>query len=301
MTGIIIFILKAVLFLLIPISFIGFGIKKVDYDFTFKLNKKCLFSLIPLAVFILSSAVVIIPANSVGVRYSALNGTSKKTLNEGVHIIVPFVDKVYEIDTTVQERTDKDVSVQTKDAQWVKMEVNVKYQVSKENAFKVYKGYKTLDNLNKNIIGNYAQDAFNSVCSEYNVIDILGEKRNEILNKTTEVLNGKFKSEGVTLKALTIKDIDAGEAIEKAISDEAVAKKEVETAKQKQEKAKTEAETKLIEAQGEADANKVKTKQLTDQILLEQWIEKWNGELPKVAGENGVIIDINELLKEASK
>ena len=112
MTGIIIFILKAVLFLLIPISFIGFGIKKVDYDFTFKLNKKCLFSLIPLAVFILSSAVVIIPANSVGVRYSALNGTSKKTLDEGVHLIVPFVDKIYEIDMKNIDFTQKSIDLE---------------------------------------------------------------------------------------------------------------------------------------------------------------------------------------------
>lgn len=296
-------ILKIIGFIILIVLGLGLFIYKgINNDEEkFKYKNSCLLGVVPILIAFAMMSVAIVPANTVGVKYSMIGGTSKKTLNEGVHIIVPFVDKVYEIDTTVQERTDKDVSVQTKDAQWVKMEVNVKYQVSKENAFKVYKGYKTLDNLNKNIIGNYAQDAFNSVCSEYNVIDILGEKRNEILNKTTEVLNGKFKSEGVTLKALTIKDIDAGEAIEKAISDEAVAKKEVETAKQKQEKAKTEAETKLIEAQGEADANKVKTKQLTDQILLEQWIEKWNGELPKVAGENGVMIDINELLKEASK
>ncbi|OUQ32067.1 prohibitin family protein [Massilimicrobiota timonensis] len=296
MTGIIIFILKAVLFLLIPISFIGFGIKKVDYDFTFKLNKKCLFSLIPLAVFILSSAVVIIPANSVGVRYSALNGTSKKTLDEGVHLIVPFVDKIYEIDTTTQERTDENLSVQTKDAQWISVETNVKYRVSEENAFKVYKGYKTLDNLNKNIIGNYAQDALNTVCSQYNVIDILGEKRNEIIEKTVALLSEKFENEGITLTALTLKDIDAGDEIEKAIKEEAVAKKQVETAEQNRLKAEKEAETKLIEAQGEAAANAAKTSQLTDEILMEQFIKKWNGELPKVTGSDGNIIDINGIL-----
>ena len=296
MTGIIIFILKVVLFLLIPISFIGFGIKKVDYDFTFKLNKKCLFSLIPLAVFILSSAVVIIPANSVGVRYSALNGTSKKTLDEGVHLIVPFVDKIYEIDTTTQERSDENLSVQTKDAQWISVKTNVKYRVSEENAFKVYKGYKTLDNLNKNIIGNYAQDALNTVCSQYNVIDILGEKRNEIIEKTVALLSEKFENEGITLTALTLKDIDAGDEIEKAIKEEAVAKKQVETAEQNRLKAEKEAETKLIEAQGEAAANAAKTSQLTDEILTEKWIEKWNGELPKVTGSDGNIIDINGIL-----
>lgn len=230
-----------------------------------------------------------IPSNTVGVKYSALHGTSKNTLKEGVHFVTPFVDKIYKIDTTVQERTDKSVSVQTKDAQWAKMQVNVKYEVSKSNAFKVYKQYKTMDALKENIIGNYAQNAMNEVCSNYNIIDLLGDQRNEIINKASEILRENLEKEGVTLKMLTIKDLDAGKKIEKAISDEAVAKKQVETAKQKQEKARTEAETKLIEAEGEANANAVKTKALTPEVLQEQWINKWDGKLPKVTDGNTMI------------
>ena len=147
---------------------------------------------------------------------------------------------------------------------------------SKSNAFKVYKQYKTMDALKENIIGNYAQNAMNEVCSNYNIIDLLGDKRNEIINKATDILKQDLEKEGVTLKMLTIKDLDAGKKIEKAISDEAVAKKQVETAKQKQEKARTEAETKLIEAEGEANANAVKTKALTPEVLQEQWINKWD-------------------------
>lgn len=272
----------------------GYGEDK----YKFRFNKKQFLTLIPAALLILSFSIVVIPANTVGVRYSSINGTSDKTLNEGIHFVVPFVDHVNTIETTVQERTDEGISIQTKDAQWVKVTVNVKYQVDKSNAFKVYKGYKTLDNLNKNIIGNYTQEALNQVCTQYNVIDVLGEKRNAFVEETAKILKEKLAAEGVTLKAVTVKDIDAGEVIEKAISDEAVAKKEVETAKQKQEKAKTEAETKVIEAQGEADANAVLTEQLTPEVLEKMLIEKWNGEMPKVYGSDGNILDISSLLGE---
>ena len=291
-------IIKIVLAIITVAVFIALGVKKDGYDYIFRFNKKQLFTLVPAALFIISFAIVVIPANTVGVRYSAINGTSNDTLNEGVHFVVPFVDKVYTIDTTVQERTDEGISIQTKDAQWVKVTVNVKYQVDKADAFKVYKGYKTLDNLSKNIIGNYTQEALNQVCTQYNVIDVLGERRNSFVDETTKILNEKLAAEGVTLKAVTVKDIDAGEAIEKAISDEAVAKKEVETAKQKQEKARTEAETKVIEAQGEADANAVLTQQLTPEVLEKMLIEKWNGEMPKVYGSDGNILDISSLLGE---
>lgn len=291
-------IIKIVLAIITVAVFIALGVKKDGYDHVFRFNKKQLFALVPAALFIISFAIVVIPANTVGVRYSAINGTSNDTLNEGIHFIVPFVDKVYTIDTTVQERTDEGISIQTKDAQWVKVTVNVKYQVDKADAFKVYKGYKTLDNLSKNIIGNYTQEALNQVCTQYNVIDVLGERRNSFVDETTKILNEKLATEGVTLKAVTVKDIDAGEAIEKAISDEAVAKKEVETAKQKQEKARTEAETKVIEAQGEADANAVLTQQLTPEVLEKMLIEKWNGEMPKVYGSDGNVLDISSLLGE---
>lgn len=281
----------SVLLLVVTITTLVITLKK-ENEFgcvTLKWNKKGLLSVVPLGLLVFVQSICVIPSNTVGVKYSALHGTSKNTLKEGVHFVTPFVDKIYKIDTTVQERTDDNVSVQTKDAQWAKMQVNVKYEVSKSNAFKVYKQYKTMDALKDNIIGNYAQNAINEVCSNYNIIDLLGDKRNEIINKATDILKQDLEKEGVTLKMLTIKDLDAGKKIEKAISDEAVAKKQVETAKQKQEKARTEAETKLIEAEGEANANAVKTKALTPEVLQEQWINKWDGKLPKVTDGNTMI------------
>ena len=280
----------SVLLLAATIATFVCGMRKVkDGMEEYKVNKKCFLSIIPLGLLVFVQSICVIPSNTVGVKYSALHGTSKDTLKEGVHFVTPFVDKIYKIDTTVQERTDDGVSVQTKDAQWAKMQLNVKYEVSKSNAFKVYKQYKTMDALKDNIIGNYAQNAMNEVCSNYNIIDLLGDKRNEIINQATDVLKQDLEKEGVTLKMLTIKDLDAGKKIEKAISDEAVAKKQVETAKQKQEKARTEAETKLIEAEGEANANAVKTKALTPEVLQEQWINKWDGKLPKVTDGNTMI------------
>ena len=106
-----------------------------------------------------------------------------------------------------------------------------------------------------------------------------------------------LKSEGVELIQLTIKDMNAGDEIEKAIADEAVAKKRVETAEQNRLKAKKDAETKVINAKAEADANKILEKQMTNKILAQQWIKKWNGEVPKVSGDNKSMINIGDLIK----
>lgn len=253
-----------------------------------------------LIIYFIFNCLYIVPANSVGVRYSVFNGTSKETLNEGIVLKAPL-DKIYLIPTTVQERTIDGVTVQTKDAQFLSMSVNIKFQVNKSNAFTVFQRYTTIDNLKENIIANYAQKAIESVVTKYNVIDALGEQKNNIYLEAEKTLKEMLANEGVDLVAITIKDMDAGDAIEKAIQDEAVAKKAVETAKQLQEKAQIEAETKLIEAQGEAEANAVKTKQLTDEILTEMWINKWDGKLPTVSGDNQSMIDISSLLEDKAE
>ena len=78
---------------------------------------------------------------------------------------------------------------------------------------------------------------------------------------------------------------------------------EKQVAAQKKLKAQTEAEQKIIEAEAaakakliaaeaEAKANTTISKSLTNDILYQQWLEKWDGNLPQVAGSDAnVIID----------
>ena len=179
------FLISIILVVLAIVMAIGCGYDSNEYEF--KLNKRQLLAIIPLLAALVMSCITFVSANTVGVKYSAFSGTSKETLDEGLHFKTPF-DKIYEIDTTVQERSVKDVMVQTNDAQFLTMNINVKYQVTTKDAFKVYKGYKTLDTLNKNIIANYAQQALSEVCTQYNIIDILGDKRNEVIQKSSELL-----------------------------------------------------------------------------------------------------------------
>lgn len=260
-----------------------------------KPNKWLAVAILPLILFIGTLCITFVPANEVGIKYSAFTGVNEDTLSEGIAFKSP-VDKVYTISTTVQEKAIENLSVQTKDAQWVSMTLNVKYQVNSNNAYKVFKSYKTLDNLSANLIANAAQRSIEEVTTKYNVIEVLGESRNAMYTEIENQLKERLAVEGVDLKFVTMIDTDAGAAIEKAIADEAVSRKAVETALQNQEKAKIEAETKLIEAKGEAEANAVKTKALTDEVLLEMWINKWNGQQPVVSGSNGAMIDISSLL-----
>ena len=82
----------------------------------------------------------------------------------------------------------------------------------------------------------------------------------------------------------------------KAIEEKQVAEQKVLTAKQELEKSKVEAERKVVEAEAEKKANEMKQQSLTDNVIKEKFIEKWNGQLPTVTGGNG-IFNINDFLK----
>ena len=102
---------------------------------------------------------------------------------------------------------------------------------------------------------------------------------------------------GLKVLDVSIKNFDFSAEYNASIEKKTIAEQNALTAKQELEISKAEAEKKKVEAQGEAEANKIKEQTITDKILVQQWIEKWDGKLPTVSGDSTSMIDINELLK----
>lgn len=259
----------------------------------------------PLAIFglllCLLGCITKVPANHVGIVYSPFGGTKDVTLSEGFNTKSPF-DTVYKISTEVQTVQIENLTTQTKDAQYVTTILDIKYRVNASNAFLIFKQYRTLENMSDNLIMPTTQRSLELVTTNYNVIDILGEKRSDIYAELDSALAKEFDKYGVEFISISIIDMDAGAELEAAIMAEAVAKKEVETAEQnllkaemeakqqsvqaqaEQDAAKIEAETKLIEAEAERKANEMLTQSLTPDILQMQWIKKWDGKMPTYYG-----------------
>lgn len=278
-------------------------------EMSWKFNKKQFLTFLALLI-LLPGFICKVPANSVGIVYSPFHGTSETTIGEGFHSKNIF-DKVYIFNTEVQTTSVDNMTSQTKDSQYVTSVMDIKYRVSSSNAFVVFKQFRTLDKLSETLIVPTTQRVLEQVTTQYNVMDILGEKRNELYAELEKKLTEEFAKYGVEFYAISITDMDAGEEIEKAITAEAVAKKSVETAEQELLKAQTEAkqksvtaqaeqdaakiaaETKKIEAQAEKEANELMQQSLTDSILRQQWIEKWDGKVPEYYGGEGADLIFN--------
>ena len=160
-------------------AFVGLGFyENESYDIKWGFNKKQLLSLFGLLL-LLPGFITKIPANSVGIVYSPFGGTREETLSEGFHTKNIF-DKVYKFSTEVQTKSISDLTTQTKDAQFLTSILDVKYRVSASNAYLVFKQFRTLENMSKDLIVPTTQRVVEHITTQYNIIDILGEKRNTI-------------------------------------------------------------------------------------------------------------------------
>ena len=299
--------------IVIIVAFVGLGlnISKEGYEYTVEWKLRGRQALALLGVILcIPGFFAKIPANSVGVMYSPFGGTRDTTLTEGMHGKNIF-DKVYKISTEVQTATLEGLTTQTKDAQYVTTKLDVKYSVDPTNAYLVFKQFKSLDKMSDSLIAPTAQRVLELVTTHYNVIDILGEKRSEVYSEFEMDLRVEFANCGVDLYSVSITDMDAGEAIETAIANEAIAKQDVKTAEERlkeaeinakqksvdaqadQDAAKIKSDTKIIEAEAEKKANDLLNQSLTDEVLQKEWIEKWNGQMPSVYGGDDLGIMVN--------
>lgn len=292
--------------------FFALGFKEKGTNVKWIVNKTQLISLVGLLI-ILPAIISSVPANSVGILYSPFSGVSETTLGEGFHLKNPF-SKVYKISTEVQTKKLESVYTQTNDSQYITSSIDIKYAVDKTNAFLIFKQFKTLDNMSSTLISPTVQRTLELITTQFNVIDILGDRRVDVYTNLQVALSEELQKYGITFYSVTISDTDAGEAIERAIEAEAVAKKAVETAEQEYLKVQTEAKQKTVSAQAEQDASKIKSetliieaqaekeanellsKSLTKEVLHKMMLDKWDGQLSKIVGnDSGIIVDFSNV------
>lgn len=269
--------------------FVVCGIDFYSHDFSFKLNKKQFCAVIPLFLMLLN-LIAIVPANNVGILYSPFSGVKEETISEGWQT-KGLLDKVYKISTEIQSKYLENITGQTKDGQYVNMWIDVKYKVDPTTAYQVFKQYKNLDNVSSSLIQPVVQRSIEAISTKYNVMDILGSKRNDLYLEIEKELQIRLAATGITFVSINFNDMDAGDAIEQAIQKEAIAKQSVQTAEQERQKSEIEAqkrvveaqankqkaliesETKIIEAKAEAQANNLIANSITEGLIRKMEME----------------------------
>lgn len=159
---------------------------------------------------------------------------------------------------------------------------------SEEDAVKFLYCYnnKPLSEIMDSEIRARVESKFVEECASRTLNEILTEKE-EIMKSVRDDVTTYFAKRGITITVLGMKDgLEYDDAtIQKSINDKFSSEMKLTTQKNENERI-------VSEAQAIAEANRILSESLTDEVLKQQYYEKWDGKLPSVmADSNGIIID----------
>lgn len=217
----------------------------------------------------------------------------------------PFTTGIYEMPTFAQTIDYEPFEINSKDGTKFTIDPSMIVKVEDGKSPVIFKKYrKELDEVINGSLYIYVKDAARIVFNKYTADSIVSHR--ELVDKSfDEYVRAAFTREGFVLEQLTPgisypkSYEDAINAKNKAIQEEMRITNEVKVAEAEVRKAEAEAKKRIVAAQAEAEANKLRTQTLTPQILEKAWIDKWSGEVPTVitSGSNSVFLDLNKIRK----
>ncbi len=259
-----------------------------------KRENKALSKITIILALVFALGIIIVPASFHTVETGEVAvvkhlGQAKEVKTAGTYFNLWITDKYQTYDAKVQN-VSIETSAYSSDAQTMNIQMNLQYQILSDKVLKIANQYGSLDALNVRIQA-IAIEKTKATLSSHKAMDIIANRAAMSPAVEEEVRKAVGEEYYVNIVSVVLTNIDFSDAFETAVEEKMIAeqqqlKSEYEN-QTKVAKAEAEAKAKIVEAEAEAKANELLEKTLTDKILQEMYIDKWNGELPQVvAGED---------------
>lgn len=219
----------------------------------------------------------------------------------------PFTESVFTYPTMVQRKNYEAFTVNAKDASVFTMDPQLAYHINPDKAADIFVKYrKPIEELENGYIRTCIYEAYRTCANKY-TSDSLMSNRAKFEADVRSRLEKSLAQEGFIVdeftsaitppKSLT-EMIDAkNRAVQAALKAENEVKEAEANAKIAIAKAKGNAEAMRIKADAEAYYNRTIAASLSPMIIQEDWIEKWDGQLPTVMSNQGMMFDMNKFVK----
>lgn len=258
---------------------------------------------IVIAVVILIIAVIlglncfaVVKAGHTGVVVN-LGKVSNSVLEEGLHFKIPFVSEIVQIDNRVM-KTEVESNAASKDLQTISSKVSINYRVNRSASADIY---KNVGNDFTNVIVNPAiQECVKSVAAKYTAEQLI-TNRTTVSTEMEDAISQKINPYGLSIEVFNIVNFDFSEEFNKAIEAKQTAQQEALKAEQDLARIKVEAEQTIEKAKAEAEAFKLKNDQLTEKIIMMEFVDKWDGKMPSVASGSSAMFDISSYIGDVEK
>lgn len=215
----------------------------------------------------------------------------------------PMTTTVYEYPTFTQNATwqgSERISFNTSQGSRISCDVGLSYMLNESKVPHIFvKHRQPLEYITHNYLRNKVRDALNKHSAEYTAIESLGGKSQELLAKAKNDLMEELAEEGFEIDTLSFisapepEDPNVKQSISQVISSTQQAiqaenkVKQIEAeARQEIARAEGKAQSILLEAKAQADANKILAESLTPELVRYKMVETWDGKAPMVVGSD---------------
>lgn len=247
-----------------------------------------------LFLIILFSSTYTIKAGTRGVLLT-FGKASDVSISEGLHFKIPFAQQIIKMDIKTQKYEAK-ASAASADLQTVSTDVTVNYYIVGETVPTLYRDIG-LDYQEK-IIQPAVQEVVKAATARYTAEELI-TKRPEVKEQIDIGLRERLVSKGIIVQDILITNFDFSQSFNAAIEAKVTAEQNALAAKNKLAQVEYEAQQRVTQAQGEAEAIRIQAQAITAQGGAEyvqlQAIAKWDGILPRYTGGGAIpFINIEE-------
>lgn len=265
----------------ITLLILSFSLKSNASTFSKFANTLKIIGVLLIALGLFSSMFKQIDAGKVGVQ-SLYGSVQPDVLESGLHLINPLLD-VTEFDIQTQNYTmsaihgegaqagDDAIRVLSNDGLEVIIDLTVLFRVSPESAPKIFKqiGVDYSDKIVRPVTRTRIRD--NAVY--YDAVALYSTKRNEFQQRIFKTIETDFKTRGLVLEQLLIRNINLPTSVKTTIESKINAEQDAQKMTFVLQKEKQEAERKRVEAQGIADYQRIISTGLSDKQLQYEQIK----------------------------
>ncbi|MFQ6098938.1 MAG: prohibitin family protein, partial [Armatimonadota bacterium] len=213
---------------------------------------------------VLWKAVVTVGAGERAAVFNRITGVEKRQLGEGWHLLVPFIEIPERYDVKVRTYTmsakpsegdvqgDDSLLALTADGQPVTVDMSVRFHPDPTEIWQLHEEIGP-DYVNR-VVRPQVRSVARMVIAEYPVTDVYSERRQEIQDKISQELTEMFGRNHLVFDALLVRDVEFSKEFQAAVEAKQVAEQEYLKMEYVLDRARTEAQQKIVAAEGDAES-----------------------------------------------
>lgn len=222
-----------------------------------------------------------------------------RILGEGIYVVVPLAESVEIMDVQVHAHAVPATGA-SKDLQNVTTEVTVNHALIPDGVAEVYQELRR-DYVIR-VLGPSVQEAVKSSTAQFTAEELI-TKRAEVKDIIQNVLAERLASHSIRVDAVSITDFQFSAEFNDAIEKKVTAAQKALTAENDLKRIQFEADQRIAQARGEAEAIRIQAESISKQGGAEyvrlKWVEAWEkggSQMPKIitGDQTATLLQISE-------